>query len=606
MTERVPSPATMAVPAHWITGNELCRQPKCWVYLDTEAVITDDGNSQVQTWRLAVTAHDHRRGAYDDWREPEWATHESRDDLWRWVDARARVGERMVVVAHNLAYDMRIGDVFGYLPALGWTLDRIRLDAEQAQCRWRNGRRTILMIDSLSWWPCALDQLGDDLGLGKPPLPRQDASVAEWVERCTADVTILRTAWRRLLTWLHDDDIGNWQPTGAGQAWSAWRHGHLTHKVLVGDDAALRATERAAVWCGRSEAWRHGKQRDGPYTEWDFASAYLTIMRDCQVPVRPIAPAPDVDREAIEHFMGVANVLATVEVETDTPLVPAAGEHGILWPVGKFTTTLWEPELAMLFAADCKVTVTNAMVYRRRPALEQFARWLFPMLTDEFAAADPIIHRVAKHWSRVLVGRFGVHYSVWEPFGETPQPSVGLQNVSDMRDGSVWRLLSIGDRCLRESETLEGENAVPSIMGWIMSETRRRLWDAITAAGETNVLACDTDGLLVTPAGSDRLDAAGIAGLRVKSQWERAEVFGPRQIVLDGQLRAPGVPKRARRVGLNTWNGEVWNFLSSSLREGSPDRVKVQRRTIRLLSTDHRRRHLSRGRTAAYELGGIV
>lgn len=592
--------SSLSAPAHYIGGNELCRQPKCWVYLDTEAHIEDDGTSQVQTWRLAVTAHDHRRGSYDDWREPEWAVHATPDDLWGWIDDRARVGERLVVVAHNLAYDLRISDVFSHLPARGWSLDRIRLDAEQSQCRWRKGRRTILMIDSISWWPCALVELATDLGLDKPDLPAQSDGDDAWVARCTADVNVLRTAWRRLLDWLHDDDIGNWQPTGAGQAWSAWRHRFMEHKILVGDDQDLRDRERRAVWCGRSEAWRHGKHKAGPYTEWDLERAYLSIMRDCRIPIRPLGPAPESDAASLRHYAAVGNVLATVRVQTDVPLVPCEGPNGIYWPVGEFTTTLWDPELELLWGSDAKVDVLDTMVYRSRPALAQFAEWLFPMLDDEFAQADPIIHRIAKHWSRVLVGRFGVRYSVWEPFGDTPQPSVGLQNVSDMRDGSIWRLLSVGDRCLRESDTMEGENAVPSIMGWIMSETRARLWRAIEAAGPANVLHCDTDGLLVSPAGNERLEAAELVGLRVKSSWQKAEVFAPRQVALDGLLRAPGVPRRARRVGLNTWNGEVWNWLSSSLREGSADRVRVQRRTIRLLSTDHRRRHLSHGRTGPF------
>lgn len=596
------APLTPGVPAHWIRPNHVNRQPKCWVFLDTEAVIARDGATETQTWRLAVTCHDHRRGSYDDWRDPQWAVHETAAALWEWVDDRARVGERMVVVAHNLAYDLRIGDVFTHLPRLGWRLDRIRLDSEQAQCRWRNGRRTILMVDSLSWLPVALAQIGDDIGIVKPPLPDDDDSTEAWVERCTQDVNILRTAWRRILAWLHDDDIGNWQPTGAGQAWSAWRHRFMEHKILVHADAELRAVERRAIWAGRSEAWRHGKLTAGPYTEWDLETAYLSIMRDCALPVMPLAPAPEFDREAIEHFMGLACVLATVEVETDVPLVPCESEHGIFWPVGRFTTQLWDPELRLLFEHDAKVRVLGTMVYRRRPALAQFAHWLTPLVDPSYAEQDALIHRVAKHWSRALVGRFGVRYTEWEHYGETPQPQVGLSSVSDLRDGTRWRMLSIGNEIRRESAVIEGENAAPQVLGWVMSETRARLWRAMQAAGAEHVLHCDTDGMLVDAEGSERLELAHVPGLRIKSAWERAEIFGPRQLVLGGQLRAPGVPRRARRVGLQTWSAERWQGLSASLRAGTPDRVRVQQATIRLLKTDHRRQHVKHGRTVPFRV----
>lgn len=602
--------ARTAVPiltaqTHWIRPNELSRQPKCWVYLDTEARIERDERGEVQRWRLGVTAHDHRRGAYDDWRDPEWAVHAEPADLWGWVDARARVGERLVVVAHNLAYDLRIADAFTHLPRLGWKLDRVRLDAEQAHARWRNGRRTIEMIDSISWVPVALEVIGAELGIVKPPLPADDADDAVWVERCVSDVNILRTFWRRILAWLHDDDIGNWQTTGAGQAWSAWRHRFMDHRVLVSDDIDLRTRERRATWCGRSEAWRHGRQKAGPYTEWDLTTCYLAIMRECAVPVRPLAPCPEMDDASLEHFAGVASVLATVEVTTDVPVVPAEGDHGILWPVGTFTTTLWDPELALLREVGAKVRVIDAMVYRRRPALEQFAHWLTPMCDPAFADIDPLLHRIAKHWSRAIVGRFGVRYTTWEPYGDAPFDQVGLQNVSDLREGGKWRMLSLGGEVRRESAVLEGENAAPMVMGWIMSETRARLWRAMHAAGLQNVVHVDTDGLLVTPAGSDALELAAVPGLRIKSVWEKCEVFGPRQLVLGGQLRAPGVPRRARRVGVNTWSGERWQGLGVALRAGTPDRVKVSRATIRLLRTDHRRQHLTHGRTAPFELGAI-
>lgn len=594
---RAPTPI-LSAPAHWIRANELCRQPKCWVYLDTEAKIVRTGPTETQTWRLGVTAHDHRRGAYDDWREPEWAVHESPDDLWGWVDDRARVGERLVVVAHNLAYDLRIADAFRLLPKRGWRLDRIRLDSEQAHARWRNRRRTIEMIDSISWVPVALEVIGEELGIAKLPLPDDDADDALWVDRCVTDVNILRTMWRRILAWLHDDDIGNWQITGAGQAWSAWRHRFMDHRILVGDDPQVRAAERRATWCGRAEAWRHGRQKDGPFTEWDLTTCYLAIMRECAVPVRPLAHAPELDRESVEHFANVASVLATVEVDTDVPVVPVEGPNGILWPTGKFTTTVWDPELALLFESGAKVTVLDAMVYRRRPALEQFAQWLTPMCDPAYAEIDPLLHRIAKHWSRAFVGRFGVRYTQWEPYGEAPFDQVGLQRVSDERDHTKWRMLSLGGEIRRESAVIEGENAAPMVMGWIMSETRARLWRAMVAAGLDNVIHCDTDGLLVTPAGSAQLELAQVPGLRIKSVWEKCEVFGPRQLVLGGQLRAPGVPRRARRVGVSTWSGERWQGLGMALRSGNPDAVKVARATIRLLRTDHRRRHLRYGRTA--------
>lgn len=572
------------------------------MYLDTEARIARHAGVQEQTWRLGVTCHDHRQKSYDVWRAPEWAVHDTPDDLWRWVDERAHTGERMVIVAHNLAYDLRIADVFRCLPALGWKLDRVRLDAEQAQCRWRHGARTIQMIDTMAWFPVALDTIGDEIGRPKPALPANSASRARWVERCTADVEILREAWRRVLWWLYADDLGNWQPTGASQAWATWRHRFMTQRVLVGDDEHVRDLERQAVWCGRSEAWRHGKHADGPYTEWDMQCAYLRVMRDCDVPVRQVGHVVEPSRRELARWFDTACVLAHVTVTTDEPVVPMAGPDGIVWPVGTFDTVVWDPELRLLLDADAKVHVTECCVYQRRPALADFARWLWPLATGDALNVDPVIRRVAKHWSRALIGRFGVRYHVWEPYGATPCNQVGLSTMHDSATGETFRLLSVGDTCMREGDTLEGENAVPSVMGWVMSETRRRLWLTMQRAGLDHVLHVDTDGLLVDAVGHDRLLAEGHAGLRVKASYDTVEVLAPRQVIYGGQLRAPGVPRRSRRVSADTWVGESWQWLSTALREGNADRVRVSKRRITLHSVDHRRAHLADGATAPFRM----
>jgi hypothetical protein len=521
-----------------------------------------------------------------------------------WVDSKARVGERCVIVAHNLAYDLRIADAFRWLPELGWRLDRIRLDAEQTQCRWRDGKRTLLMIDSTSWFPGALDPIGDEVHIEKPALPSQADSDALWVDRCTTDVRILREAYKRVLRWLSVDDLGNWQPTGAGQAWATWRHRFMDCRVLVGDDPEVRDMEREAVWCGRAEAWRHGEHRKGPFTEWDMQCAYLRIMRECALPIRQVHRASVPDGRLMETWRRQGRVLARIEVTTDVPVVPAQGPHGIYWPVGTFQTTVWDPELQLLDEAGATYKVLDAAVYQRRDALAAFANWLWPLATNDAHNVDPIVHRVAKHWSRALIGRFGVRYRTWEPYGDTPTYHVGLQTVSDLTEGTTWRLLSIGNTCLREGDTVEGENAIPSLMGWVMSETRRRLWLTMARAGLDHVLHVDTDGLLVDPIGSANLEQHGYAGLRVKGVYSRVDVLAPRQVVYGGQLRAPGVPRRSKRIERTTWEGESWQWLTTALQTGRPDRVIVAKRRITLSCDDPRRQHLRGGATAPYTMEG--
>lgn len=580
----------------------MSRRPKCWFYMDTESRVESDAIGGAQVWRLGVVAHDHRKDGPDRWREPELDAFDTPAELWAWVDARCRPGERAIFIAHNLAFDLRIAQAFTILPAMGWTMDRIRLDTEQTQVRWRDGKRTLLMIDSLAWLPAALAKIGEDIGTPKEPLPEPDAPADEWLARCMGDVQILRAAWRLVLDWVRVEDLGCWQSSGASQAWSAWRHRFMTDRVLVHDDDAVRALERRACWGGRAEAWKMGRHGDGPYSEFDFQCAYLAIARDVLLPARPVGV---VDRPTLAEVLALterAAVLTRCHVTTDVPIVPAELDGMIVWPTGDFDTVLWDCELRLAVENGATVEPIEAVVYHRRPILKAFAEWLWPMATGEAPDCDPIVHRVAKHWARAIVGRFGVRYREWVPFGEAHGPDVMLRHVADTVTGEHYRLISIGDRTLREGEVLEGENAVPAVMGAVMAELRCRLWRSMMVAGLVHVLHVDTDGLIVDQVGTARLLESPIEGLRVKGEYPSVEIFATRQLWLDGIVRATGVPRRAKRIGPRTFRGEVWPQLSTSLLAGEHDAVRVVPRTVTLLGTERRRVDHGDGTTGSVRL----
>lgn len=584
--------------AHWVRPNDATRQPKCFVLFDTESRVHVDERGPTQVWRCGVAVHVHRREAIGQWRPDEWAEFDKPADLWEWVIERALSGVRLVLVAHNLAFDLRIADAFRELGDRGWRLDRIRLDGDQTSVRWRKGTRTILGVDSLSWWPVALDRLGDDVGRRKPRLPAPGASDDQWLARCRADVAILRDAWVVLITWLREWDAGTWQPTGAAQAWSAWRHRFYTHRVLVDDDDDVRELEREATWTGRCEAWRHGRLRAGPYHEWDYQASYMQIASEAMLPTRVVGK---VDRPTLGECAKWATtscVLVSVTVTTDVPILPARSARGVYWPVGTFRTTVWWPELAAAIGAGSTCVVDRAVIYSAAPILKAFADWCLPIVNDDAGDLDPVVRRLIKHWSRALIGRFGVRYRTWQPFGDAIDNGVFVADAFDVDTGERYRVLHAGDRVLREGELIEGENAVPSVMGAIMSAARVQLWETMLVAGLEHVVYVDTDGLIVDAEGDARLEAAGLAGLRRKAAYRSVQIWGPRQCVFGAELRIAGVPRRAKRVGPNTFEGEVWPALGTSLGRGESSSVRVVPRRVSIKGVDHRRQHLPGGLTA--------
>lgn len=590
----------------WLKPNESSRLPRTHIVLDSEAVIEETASGTVHRFRCAVTTCDKLSRRNNQWQEPQYAEHHSPREVWEWITGRTSERGRTIVVAHNSGYDLRITEAFTVLPSLGWELGMVSLAPGATWCSWRNGKRSLSIIDSLAWFPTNLANIGKAIGMDKPTLPGPDDSETEWFTRCRADVFILRKAWLDTLEWLRNEDCGNWKPTGAGQGFAAFRHKHLTHKILIHDDQEVREYERQAAWTGRAEPWRFGSLQGGPFTEWDYRCAYATIAGDSFVPTRfrgeVINPHINYVRGGREH----RKYLSCVQVETETPTVPCHSDGRIVWPTGKFDTVLWDNELRLAIENGAKVTITRQWSYDATPALQAWSEWCLGLVDNRSGDVPPIARVLAKHWCRSTIGRFGSRFPSWEPFGESRQATPRLSGYVDWDTKEVGQLLEVGSKAFLSLGVQDHPQSVPQVMSWIMAECRVRLWHAMEVAGFENVVYVDTDSLIVDTAGNERLRVAELPGLRRKSEYRTLTVLGTRQLVENGTLKAAGVPRGAVRTGQNTWSGEAWSSMAASLSEGDLASVRVRERSVTLRDTDGRRINSDGSISLPYRIGKIA
>lgn len=582
---------------HYVRHNKVTRIPRTFIYLDSEAYQADSHGTKLQTFRLAVAAVDRRRHDGAGWKAREWAEFDATADLWTWVEAQCQTKARTVLVAHKLDYDLRICDALRALTKRGWVLTNIRLDTTQAWASWRKDTKTLVMCDSLSWVNMGLEKIGGILEIPKLPLPDWEDSREAWLARCHRDVEIMATFYMRLIDWVKTADLGNWKPTGAGQAWAAYRHKFLTHHLLVHENEDAKLAERRAGWTGRCEAWQYGKISNGPFTEWDYSTAYARIGAECKVPTQLIAEVNGPQLLKLDALSGLHAVLAECVVSTEIPSVPMTTGDGIIWPVGTFTTTLWDTEISLAREYGATIEPTRAWWYARKPALRDFCRWCLGILDTEAGAIDPIVKLAVKHWSRALIGRFAARYSQWEEVGLSPWDDISLGWAIDVGADEKWRILQLGRQLLRQTEEADSQDAVPAVMTWVMAECRARLFRASYVAGTENVAYMDTDSLIVNRAGHSRLLEAEIPGFRVKGQWNTLEIMGPRQLVLAGRLRAAGVPSSAIQVEEHVWEAETWAQLATSISNGESDTVRISPRRVTIAGKDTRRIHGKNGVT---------
>jgi hypothetical protein len=584
---------------HYLKANETTRVPRSVIVVDTEARRARRRWGHEQSWRCGVAwFHRARKG-----RAAIESTREYLDPrtLWTDVSDHCRRRGRTILYMHNVGYDVRVADAFTILPEQGWKLVAQNMAPRGTWLIWRRGEATLSMVDSGSIWPTDLVTIGKWFGMGKLRLPDEDDSDAAWLARCRRDVDILRTAVAAYLQWIETADLGNWQVTGAGQGFTVFRHRHLTHRMLIHDDRDALAAERRAMWTGRCEAYWHGQIGYQEVDEWDLSNAYARQARDDVVPVRLVGPiGSDAGLVTALRDPGLA-VLAEIEIETDVPIVPCHHDGRILWPVGRFTTTLWGPELRLVRDAPAKLRLVRGWIYRAAPALRSWATWVIESLDATDQAVPAWQKAIIKAWARSVIGRFAMQHSTWEQLADLAEPGIDRRTCLDIDTGEQFDLMQVGRALWQETGTVDWNQSMPMVTGYITSAVRARMWRIIQALPKEAVLYCDTDSILATDRWRSTIGTVAAAevgaGLRLKRTWHGIHIMGPRQVVTGPQVRIAGIPRGAHRLGRNEFAGEVWESLARGLATGHPATVRTMDRIWRPQGTDRRRQTVGVGWT---------
>jgi hypothetical protein len=530
--------------------------------------------------------------------------------LWSYVSEIAQPRSRLVVVAHNLGFDLRISRALYILPTTGWHLKQFNLAARNVMVTWgRDDGARLVMIDSYTYLPMALAKVAKLVGRHKVDLP-EAGDAEQWWERCETDVQILRDACRELWSMIENDNLGNWQRTGASMAWANWRHRHYTHKVLVHQDEGAKNAETQATATARCEAWRWGSFRAERYTEWDFPLSYPRVALDTSLPVALVGHLDKVPRECLSRATNGFRYLIRASVRTVSPVLPFHDPAGYAWPVGNFSGWYWDHELGAALEHGTDVTAHEAYMYRGKPALADWAQWVIGVAEGGGSDFTAVQQAAVKHWGRALIGRFAVRYSSWELFGQGLDGAVSAMTMHDHDTGTESTILLLGDEAYEAGPKIYGADSVPAINSAIVSEARIRLWDVMVAAGLENIYYVDTDCLIVNQAGDDWLAAKTADGfgwgIRVKRRHSAMKIYGPRAMTTNNGRKTAGIPRTAHRSSESRYVGEHWESLPSALARHRADSVVVSMADWKITGVDNRRLHLPGGFTQARTVNETV
>lgn len=579
---------------HYLAENEAERSPRRLIFWDTEGIPVGDGRTHAL--RLWAATSVLRKGLRPSQPRQEHGHGATADELTAWIVSRAKTDTPLWVCAHGASYDLTITRLPLLLLERGWELTQHALTGGEPWAHFRQGNRTIRLIDSHSFLPQSLEQIGDAIGLPKHPLPGFTDDDPEWLARCQRDVEITTVAMLQLLDWWDRERLGSFADTGPGTGWHAMRHRPAPDQVLIDPEPEGRAWDRQAIYGGRRDCWQKGRLPEGWYVDLDLVQAHLSICATQPLPVRRVYSfdSMPLDTHLLDH-MG-AGIIAEAEIETDTPRYPVRIGGAICYPVGRFRTCLASPELAYARSLGELRAIGPGRRYRLGFAMESWAKWIQRILDTQEPDTPPAATIAAKGWSRTVVGRWAMRTGRQDFELPSLERTWRVRWGRDHETNAPRTILDMGGREMWLVQDQESDSSFPAVLAWVQSHTRVLLDKLITALGPEAVMVANTDGVLVLAEklllidqwddyrGFDYTECRQMAEtaarhletvtrpvrLQVKAVYRQAEIIGPQHLILDRQRRLSGVRAKAEEIRPHVYAYETWPRLAAQIASGDP------------------------------------
>ncbi len=401
-------------------------------------------------------------------------------------------------------------------------------------------------------------------------------------------------------------DLGNFAPTLPALALGAFRHRHLHTPVLIDDNPKALALARAAYTGGRTEAFRLGLI-PGRVTVYDVNALYPTVMATESMPTvlrghYRWLTVPELAAELAEHG-AVAEVTLATEA-ADYPLVQAGR---LIFPVGRFRTTLAAPELRHALARGRIVDVHQAATYEQAPLFGSYVAEWWARRAAHLAAGDSAAARFDKLMANALYGKFGQRGEVWREVGAYDPAVTGVWLDYNADTGVTTRYRAVGGALSELEREVESRESHPAIAATVTSAARLALLGLLEAAGRASVVYVDTDSLFTVggPPGPSwaALVGPGLGQLKRVATYRRLVIFGLKDYQADGRRVTKGVRRDAVELAPGVYEQDTFVGLRGGLQAGDVGRQLVRRTTKHLARTYDKGVVAPDGRVTPYRLG---
>ncbi len=557
---------------HLLPIAESNTMPRYMIFVDTETTQqSTELTISYQNLRLGVgIAWEYRPGRKNKRRQ--LFRFRKAQEFWKWVEGYCFEGTVLYIMAHNAVFDMTVLQHITWLSKMGYKCKFVFDNAMTFIASWQIEDHTIYVLNTANWFHGSVDRWGQELGLAKLEMPDVSASDEEWFVYCERDTEILQELVKWYIQFLTDNDLGSWKYTIASQAFTAYRHRFMRHRITIPANDSETALARQAYKGGRTEVFKVGAYNDGPYFKIDVNSMYPYVMANHQYPVRLQSVGNELSQQQATYLKGRYGIIADCTICTPIPFFPETSTGRNIYPIGSFRTTLTTNEFYLAFDNGWIQQVHSYALYGMRPIFREYVKFFYGLKVKCTEQGKRLQRTFTKLYLNSLYGKFGQRGYIDEVIGEVAIPGLGVWYAIDATTGTHYMYRQVGNTLMRSAKEGESYNAFCAIAAHVTANARLVLYNAVLRAGRDHCFYSDTDSIILDAAGymrlHDDLDDTRLGAWALEGKSDTIEIVAPKHYRFDGKWTMKGVRKTAEKLADGVYSQEQWPGFSTILKSG--------------------------------------
>lgn len=572
---------------HYLTLNYSTQKPTRHIFFDVETYAKSyDDKIKEQKVRLGYALYWRRRPERSD-DTLLWSYFTDIDVFWHFVLSHVNDKETLYLVSHNITFDFMVCDGFNYLKLAGFELTSIYTKGMTVIIKMKKGKSKIVILNNTNWFQCKLETLGEAVGLKKLKVDFSEVSDEDLKVYCKRDVEILYKAWQTWYKFLDTHNLGCWSTTLPGQAFNAFRHRFMKHKLLVHCHEKALKLERSSYHGGRSSVYFCGSLTNQKFYKLDINSAYPFAMMNTEVPIKFLFYTERITLQYLLDHLSSHAIIADVELDCDENPFPVISDGHIVYPIKRFRTVLTTPELIYAAKRNWIKHVYCAAFYQKAIIFKEYVEYFYKLKEQYRKDNNVAFYYLTKLLLNSLYGKFGQTVSNFTPFCEVCEELKDVKAIIDTKTGKPINLYQFGDTLWKEEKGSETSESIPGIAAHITANTRLYLHNLRLIAGIKHCYYSDTDSLIVDETGLKNLEPylsqEKIGGLKIEAYAESVEIKAPKTYRFGDDWKRKGIPASSEHVAENTWQFDMFPSLRTLARK--PLKIPYwTRRTLRTLT----------------------